>query len=121
MENGRLLAYLAAHGEVLSKQYRDSRVVVHCRIPSQHLGRIQEDSICIRPHQNGATRQWAADPGGGQSAASRRYQRLTGACTRSEVTMKRELKNRRAIVTGASSGIGRETALALAAAGVSWS
>jgi short-subunit dehydrogenase len=33
--------------------------------------------------------------------------------------MRRELRNCRAIITGASSGIGRETALALAAAGVS--
>ena len=53
VENGRLMAYLAAHGEVLSKQYRDSRVVVHCRIPSQHLGRIEDDSIGVRPHGNG--------------------------------------------------------------------
>jgi GTPase len=53
VDNGRLLAYLAANGEILSKQYRDSRVVVHCRIPSQHLGRIQQDSIDVRPHHNG--------------------------------------------------------------------
>jgi GTP-binding protein HflX len=52
VDNGRLLAYLAAHGEVLSKQYRDSRVVVHCRIPRHYLGRINEDSVCVRPHQN---------------------------------------------------------------------
>jgi GTPase len=58
VDNGRLLAYLAKHGEVLSKQYRDSRVVVHCRIPSQHLGRIEDDSICVRPHHNG-TEGWA--------------------------------------------------------------
>jgi GTPase len=50
VENGRLLAYLAAHGEVLSQQYRDSLVVVHCRIPSRHLGRIEEDSLSVRPH-----------------------------------------------------------------------
>ncbi len=30
--NGRLMAYLAAHGEVLAKTYHDSRAVVHCRI-----------------------------------------------------------------------------------------
>ena len=52
VENGRLMAYLAAHGEVLSKQYRDSRVVVHCRIPSQHLGRIQDESLGVHPHRN---------------------------------------------------------------------
>ncbi len=54
VDNGRLLAYLAAHGEVLSKQYRDSRVVVHCRIPAQHLTRIEEESVAVRPHRNGA-------------------------------------------------------------------
>jgi GTPase len=54
VENGRLMAYLAAHGEVLSKHYRDSRVVVHCRIPSQHLGRIEEGAICVHPHRNSA-------------------------------------------------------------------
>ena len=50
VENGRLMAYLAAHGEVLSKQYRDSRVMVHCRIPPQHLGRIR-GRIDRRPHR----------------------------------------------------------------------
>lgn len=55
VEDGRLMAYLAAHGEVLSKQYRDQRVVVHCRIPSQHLGRIEADSLGVRQRRNGAT------------------------------------------------------------------
>ncbi len=50
VENGRLLAYLAAHGEVLSKRYDDNRVVVHCRISSEHLGRVHEDSVVVRPH-----------------------------------------------------------------------
>jgi GTP-binding protein HflX len=53
VDNGRLMAYLAAHGEVLSKRYYDSRVVIHCRIPAQHLQRIESGSIGIRPHRNG--------------------------------------------------------------------
>jgi GTP-binding protein HflX len=53
-DNGRLMAYLAAHGEVLSKQFRDSRVVVHCRIPQKHLGRIHGDECVIRRRANGA-------------------------------------------------------------------
>ncbi len=52
VDNGRLMAYLAAHGEVLSKQYRDSRVVVHCRIPRHYLGQINGDSVSVRPHLN---------------------------------------------------------------------
>jgi len=51
VENGRLLAYLAAHGEILSKKYADSRVIVHCRIPRQYLGRIDEEGVTIRPHR----------------------------------------------------------------------
>jgi GTP-binding protein HflX len=53
-DNGRLMAYLAAHGEVLSKRFHDSRVVVHCRIPQKHLGRICGDECLIRRHTNGA-------------------------------------------------------------------
>jgi GTP-binding protein HflX len=49
VENGRLLAFLAAHGEVLSKRYRDSRVIVHCRMPRQELHRVEEDGVVVRP------------------------------------------------------------------------
>lgn len=52
VENGRLLAYLAAHGEVLSKKYHDTRVTVHCRIPKKHLDRIDDDGVVIRPHRS---------------------------------------------------------------------
>lgn len=48
VENGRLLAYLAAKGEVLSKHYTDSRVVVHCRIAQHHLSRIGSEAIAVR-------------------------------------------------------------------------
>ncbi len=50
IENGRLLAYLAAHAEIFSKHFHDSRMVVHCRIPQHYLSRIQEDSVSIQPH-----------------------------------------------------------------------
>jgi len=54
VDNGRLMAYLAAHGEVLSKQYHAARVIVHCRIPQRDLGRVSTDEASIRPHQEGA-------------------------------------------------------------------
>jgi GTPase len=50
-DNGRALAYLAAHGEIFSKRYFDSRVVVHCRIPRAFLGRIGEDGISVKPRE----------------------------------------------------------------------
>jgi GTP-binding protein HflX len=53
VENGRMLAYLAAHGEILSRRYQDSRVVVHCRMPRQHLARVEEDGVIVRSHRNG--------------------------------------------------------------------
>lgn len=50
VENGRLMAYLAAHGEVLSKTFSDSRVVIHCRIPQGLLGRLEREDATVRPH-----------------------------------------------------------------------
>ena len=51
VENGWALAYLAANGEVLSKRYTDSRVIVHCRIPQGHLNRMDRDGIVVRAHR----------------------------------------------------------------------
>jgi GTP-binding protein HflX len=53
--NGRLLAYLSAQGEVLSKHYIDSRVVVHCRLPQRAVGGLREEGTEVRPHRNGQT------------------------------------------------------------------
>ena len=54
VDNGRLMAYLAARGEVLSTQYHDSRVTIHCRLPQKHLGAIARDAnVVVRPHVNG--------------------------------------------------------------------
>ncbi len=50
VENGRLMAYLAAHGEVLSKTFNNSHVVIHCRIPQGLLGRLERDGVTVRPH-----------------------------------------------------------------------
>jgi len=51
VDNGRAMAYLAAHGEVLSQQFHDSRVTVHCRMPKEHLDRIHNDLLAVRPHR----------------------------------------------------------------------
>jgi GTP-binding protein HflX len=47
VNNGRLLAYLAAHGEILSTKYSEERVDVHCRIPQKYLGRILSEDVTI--------------------------------------------------------------------------
>ncbi len=54
--NGRLLAYLSAHGEVLSKQFSETRVVVHCRIPQKHLANVNGDHTIVRAHVNAAAK-----------------------------------------------------------------
>ncbi len=48
--NGRLLAYLAAHGEVLGRQYDNDRVTVHVRIPQRHLGPLHQEGTAFRTH-----------------------------------------------------------------------
>ena len=50
VDNGRLMAYLAAHGEVLSRRYDGKRVIIHCRLPQKYLGRINEPNTRIQPH-----------------------------------------------------------------------
>ena len=54
--NGRLLAWLAAHGEVLSRQFTDERVTVHCRIPAAMLGRIDPAEADVTPHRSASER-----------------------------------------------------------------
>ncbi len=52
VSNGRLLAYLAKYGEVLSKTFSEDRIVVHCRISEQHLGQYGDtDDIHVRPYE----------------------------------------------------------------------
>jgi GTP-binding protein HflX len=49
--NGRLLAWLSAHGEVLSRHFDDESVTVHCRIPAAMLGRIDPAEARVTPHE----------------------------------------------------------------------
>jgi len=48
--NGRLLAWLGRHGEVLSRQFTADRVTVHCRLPAALVGRIDPAEAQVRPH-----------------------------------------------------------------------
>jgi GTP-binding protein HflX len=48
VDNGRLMAYLAAHGEVLSKRFDAQRATIHCRIPRKYLARISQSGTHIR-------------------------------------------------------------------------
>ena len=50
VDNGKLMAYLAAHGEILSKRFNDSRVTLHCRLPQKYVGRINDPNTEIREH-----------------------------------------------------------------------
>jgi len=51
--NGRLQAYLARHGEVLSRTFVENRVIIHCRISQKHLGMLQEsDQVQVRPYES---------------------------------------------------------------------
>ncbi len=58
VDNGRLLAALSAYGEVLSRRYSDSRVVVHCRVPQRALAHLYSPGTTIREHKRNGT-----DPG----------------------------------------------------------
>jgi GTP-binding protein HflX len=48
VDNGRLMAYLAAHGEVLSQRFDDHRATIHCRLPRKYVARIQEPGTQVR-------------------------------------------------------------------------
>ncbi len=77
VDNGRLLAQLACHGEVLSKRYTDTRVIVHCRIPERALGNLRYADTQIRPHgktpsaaSNGDEPSWNGNGKGGHAKPS---------------------------------------------------
>jgi GTP-binding protein HflX len=48
--NGKLMAFLARHGEILSKHYHGETVRIHCRLPQKYLGRIAPGEATVTPH-----------------------------------------------------------------------
>lgn len=62
VSNGKLMAYLAAHGEVLSRSFSGERVTLHCRIPQKYLGRVDNGDVVIKAHDAQATAADAAEP-----------------------------------------------------------
>ena len=70
VDNGKLLAQLAAYGEVLSKRYTDSRVVVHCRIPERAMGHLRQIDTTIRPHARAGDANGHAPAANGSPAKS---------------------------------------------------
>ena len=47
VSNGKLMAYVAAHGEIHSRQFEDDRARIHCRLPQKYLGRIRDPDVTI--------------------------------------------------------------------------
>lgn len=51
VSNGRLLAYLAKYGEVISRTFAGDQATVHCRLSRKHLGSLRDDpEIEIHPY-----------------------------------------------------------------------
>jgi GTP-binding protein HflX len=53
VDNGRLMAFVAAHGEILSQRYAEDRAYIHCRIPPRHLGRVREPGVVVKMREPG--------------------------------------------------------------------
>jgi GTP-binding protein HflX len=46
--NGKVLAYLGAHAEILRQEYRDDRVVIRCALPRQLFHHIMGPDVTVR-------------------------------------------------------------------------
>ncbi len=47
--DGKLLAYLAAKGEVLSKEFREDAILVHVRMPTAAMGKVHQSARSVHP------------------------------------------------------------------------
>lgn len=48
--NGRVMALLAEHGEVLSQRFENDRAIIHCRLPQKHLGKLLDPDTHVHRH-----------------------------------------------------------------------
>jgi GTPase len=48
VENGRLMAQLAAQGEIFSKHFDENRVTIHCRLPRSSSGILHQEGVEVR-------------------------------------------------------------------------
>jgi len=54
VSDGRLLAYLAQHGKVLSRTFSEDHVTVHCRLSEMHAGPLRDSpGVVLRPYSGG--------------------------------------------------------------------
>ena len=49
VENGRLMAFIAARGEILSTRYSETNVIIHCRLPEKYAGQIDRKQATVTP------------------------------------------------------------------------
>ena len=47
--NGKAMAFVAAHGDVMEREFDEQQVVMHCRMPAKFLGQLEQDAdVSIR-------------------------------------------------------------------------
>ena len=69
VSNGRLLAYLAKYGEVISRTFSGDRATVHCRLSRKHLGALRDDpEIEIHPYVASSINRHGAEGAVGEVA-----------------------------------------------------
>jgi GTP-binding protein HflX len=74
--NGRLMAYLAQHGEILSRTFTGERVSVHCRLPKKYVGRIRPDEAAVRPRMAAYRNGNGQIPSNGEGASDAAPQQI---------------------------------------------
>ena len=54
--DGKLQAYLAQHGEVLSRTFVENRVIIHCRLAQKYMGKVRNsETVQVRPYESTST------------------------------------------------------------------
>lgn len=63
IDDGKSLAFLAQHAEILSQQFHDTRMVVHCRIPRRHLLQLRRQQVQVYFRQGASAQQFVGSEG----------------------------------------------------------